>query len=64
MLLNLKALSEAKIFKKKKNSEARETSQTIQDRHTPFIVLVCGIILGVLIYNSIGSLILHRLGAL
>ena len=28
MLINLKALSEAKIFKKKKNSEARATSQT------------------------------------
>lgn len=33
MLINLKALSEAKIFKKKKNSEARETSQTFRLIH-------------------------------
>lgn len=64
MLINLKALSEAKIFKKKKNSGARETSQTSAWEIDPFISLSCGIFLGILIYNLIGSRVLHLLGAL
>jgi hypothetical protein len=38
MLINLKALSEAKIFKKKKNSGARATSQIDYAKRTRGII--------------------------
>jgi hypothetical protein len=54
MLINLKALSEAKIFKKKKNSGARATSQTthqvkkhLKENISFYLGLISGIIYGI-----------------
>ena len=57
MLINLKALSEAKIFKKKKNSGARATSRTTHNISTPQsryivnIAILLGLIEGALLYT-------------